>query len=73
MKIKLLICLAFVGGIVLGSLLGRLPIVHAQGGFVTFTRYHMTGSARIPVSGRVVGVSCASIKEDDTVCYVAVQ
>ncbi len=73
MKIKFLICLALVGGIVLGSLLGRLPAVHAEGGFLTFTRYHITGAARIPVTGRVVGVSCTSVKEDDTVCFVAVQ
>lgn len=74
MKSKLLICLAFVAGIALGFLLARPSVVHAQGRLVHVTKVRMMGFEQhggVPMTGTVLGFSCASNANGSTDCYVA--
>jgi hypothetical protein len=86
MKTKLLICLAFTIGIVLGVIIPKSSVVHAQirSGAVTVmvTKVGRIGTLGDPggtlhsgaaVSGTVVGFSCARDGDGDPQCYVATE
>lgn len=77
MKNRWLVCLAFAAGILLGFLISKPSITHAQGAVVKVTRVYPGQSAQ--VTGTVVGFSCinevgtfngASANPD---CFVATQ
>lgn len=84
MKTKLLLCLAFAGGIVVGVIIPKPAVVHAQirngSATVMVTKVGRIGTIGDPggvlhsgaaVSGTVVGFSCTG--DSDPQCYIATQ